>query len=450
MSAKNSTVHLGPAKAVQSKRGARAIVQSVWSKSAILALQACTGVLTARELGPNGRGELAAMILWPLLVANVTTFGLPSALIYHFRNGSEDRRRLAGNGLLASFVIGAVAAGVAAIVLPFWLHKYSQNVIHFAQLFLLTVPICSVTLAGRAILEADHQFSASNLVQLFTPLSTLAFLVLFLAMHMLDPFTAALAYITASLPSLGYMLFCEARLGYTWARPQFRVVRQMLQYGVRSYGIDILGTLSLQVDQVLVVALLSAEAMGSYVVVLSVSRMLNVFQNSAVMILFPKAAGREPEEVLALTGKCVRLSGLVSALAGCLICVMGHSLLRIVYGAAYDAATGTLYILVLEAVLSGVTFVLAQAFMALNRPGTITLVQAIGLSLSVPLMLWLIPSYGPYGAAISLLISTATRLLFVCAGFRFVLKQRRPRLIPSFSDVALLLDHWAIPLRENI
>lgn len=431
------------------KPGVSAIMQSVWSKSAILCLQAGTGVLTARTLGPEGRGELAAMILWPLLVANVTTLGLPSALIYHFRNRAEERRQISGSGLATAAVTGALAGAMAFTVLPWWLRQYPPAVIRAAQLFLLTVPICSVTLAGRAILEASHDFAASNAVQLLTPFATLIALLFLLASHNLTPFSAAAAYIAASLPSFGYMLFRVAQTGVRAVRPQLAMVRQILHYGIRSYGIDILGTLALQVDQVLVVSLLTADAMGSYVVVLSLSRMLNVFQNSAVMVLFPKAAGRDIEDVLSMTGKCVRISGLVSAFFGALVCIFGYTLLRLVYGADYASAAGALRILTVEAVLSGMTFVLAQPFMALNRPGTVTLVQGIGLSLSVPMMLILIPRYGVYGAAISLLTSTTVRLLLVCASFRIVLARSWPRLLPGLKDVAGLVNAWSVPTREH-
>ena len=115
--------------------------------------------------------------------------------------------------------------------------------------------------------------------------------------------------------------------------------------------------------------------MGSYVVVLSISRMLNVFQTSVVMVLFPKAAGHKAEKVLAMTGESVRISGMVTVACGAMVCIAGPTLLRVVYGAEYVSAAGALRILVLEAVLSGVTFVLAQAFMALNRPGVVTVLQ---------------------------------------------------------------------------
>jgi O-antigen/teichoic acid export membrane protein len=433
----------------ESRPGFRAVVQSIGSKVVILALQAGTGILTARALGPAGRGELAAMILWPLFVASATTLGVPSSLIYHLRSRVSGRERLVTSGFAMATVMGVIAAAAAALVLPWWLHQYSPGVILAAQWFLITVPLCSVTLAGRAVLEAEHDFSASNAIQILTPLATLVVLLVFLGLHRLTPYTAAIAYIAASLPAFGYMLRRIVRTGIRVARIQLTVIRQLLQYGVRSYGIDLLGTLALQVDQVLVVSLLSPGAMGSYVVVLSLSRMLNVFQQSVVMVLFPKAAGHPAETVIAMTGNSVRTSGLVTAVCGVFVCLTGPTLLRLLYGAEYVNAVGALRILVLEAVLSGVVFVLAQAFMALDRPGVVTILQAVGLSLSVPMMLWLIPRYGIYGAAISLLVSTTARLVFVTAGFRVFLKISPPRLLPGRNDVRLLMGAVHSMMRER-
>ncbi len=431
------------------RHGFRAVVQSVGSKSAILALQAGTGILTARTLGPEGRGELAAMILWPLLVASVTTLGVPSSLIYHMRNRPGERGHLVSSGFAMAAVLGVVAAAAVAATLPLWLHEYSPRVIHAAQLFLITVPLCSVTLAGRAVLEASHDFAASNAIQTLMPFATLLGLLFFLAIHRMNPYAAALAYIAASIPSFWFMVSRIRRKGIQAARIQLVAMKEILQYGIRSYGIDMLGTLALQVDQVLVVSLLSASAMGSYVVVLSLSRMLNVFQTSVVMVLFPKAAGHSTHKVLSMTGESVRISGMVTVACGTLVCIAGPSLLRVLYGSEYVAAAGALRILVLEAILSGITFVLAQAFMALNRPGVVTVLQGIGLSLSVPLMLWLIPLYGIYGAAVSLLVSTSARLLFVCIGFRVFLKTTPPRLLPAWSDIRMLFGACSLLVRER-
>ena len=79
-------------------------------------------------------------------------------------------------------------------------------------------------------------------------------------------------------------------------------------------------------------------------------------------------------------------------------------------------ATGTLQILTLEAIISGSITVMSQPFMAIGRPGVVTLLQVTGLTTSIPLMLIMVPHYGPIGASVALVCSALIRgaLLFTC------------------------------------
>ena len=126
------------------------------------------------------------MILWPLFIASLTTLGVPSALIYHLRHHPEQRANLVTNAFIMATVMGVVSSVITAFILPFWLHQYSPTIVRFAEIFLVTVPLCSVTLAGRAALEAEHDFSGSNAIQILTPLSTLIVLLGLLALHRLE------------------------------------------------------------------------------------------------------------------------------------------------------------------------------------------------------------------------------------------------------------------------
>ncbi|HKS96706.1 MAG TPA: hypothetical protein VJV74_11335, partial [Terriglobia bacterium] len=53
------------------------------TQAGILGLGAVTGILTARMLGPQGRGELAALTLWPMTLIFLCSMGLDSALVFH-------------------------------------------------------------------------------------------------------------------------------------------------------------------------------------------------------------------------------------------------------------------------------------------------------------------------------------------------------------------------------
>jgi O-antigen/teichoic acid export membrane protein len=92
---------------------------------------------------------------------------------------------------------------------------------------------------------------------------------------------------------------------------------------------------------------------------------------------------------------------------------------------------------------------MSQAFMALSRPGVVTALQAFGLLLTVPLMLVLVPRYGIEGAALSLLLSTCARFLFVMGSFSRFLKMPRPDLMLKGADLrymsSLVLRRLGVP-----
>jgi O-antigen/teichoic acid export membrane protein len=214
--------------------------------------------------------------------------------------------------------------------------------------------------------------------------------------------------------------------------------RTLFHYGIRAYGVDLCGTLALYVDQALVVRMLEPALMGTYVVALSLSRVLNAFHTSVVMVLFPNAVSRAPQTVREMTGRATRMSTLLTACAGIAVVALGPHLLGLLYGREYTSATPVLRILVLEVVLSGATLVLSQAFMALERPGIVTALHVTGLLLTLPLMVVLVPRLGIIGAGLSLLISTTARLIFVLVSFPLFLKMRAPNILPKMEDLKFM------------
>ena len=417
----------------------RSIGQTIGFRILIQAVNAGTGVLTARMLQPSGRGALAAITLWSGLISGLTSLGLPSALIYQIRTFPKRAGNLLYHAVVINLVISVAATLVSLFFIPIWLHQYPLWAIRAAQWFVLVTPMLSLTSVLRGALEASGAFTQSNLAQLLLPAITLATLLGLLAVHHLDTVSAGFAYTFTAIPVLLLMIWQARTLLSSRMLPSLLTSRTLLSYGLRSYGIDLLGTLALQVDQVLVVRFLTSADLGLYVVTLSLSRMLNVFQNSVVTVLFPRAAGREPMEALALTSRAARVSLLLTGLCAAFVAIAGPLLLRIFYGKAYARSSTSLRLLLIEVTISGCVFVLAQMFMAMGRPGTVTVLQGIGLALSIPLMLLLIPRFGINGAAISLLISTCCRFAFMYFSFPGVLKLPLPDLLPRREDLSMLL-----------
>ena len=426
-----------PAKMKKPISSATAVIQSVGAKFMIIGINAATGIITARSLGASGRGELAAMILWPVLLGSALTLGVPSALTYQLRHRPEQRSQLIGTALGIAFLMAVLGILVSFFFLPSWLSQYSPRTIMFARVYLLSMPLTTLLLAGRAALESHGKFTASNKLLITSPALTLIWLVALKFTHHLSPVSAAFAYGPVGIPPLWWM-WRDLREDHPTFRRWREPAKLLFAYGIRSYGIDLCGTMALYVDQALVVRMLAPELMGIYVVALSLSRMLNAFHTSVIMVLFPRSVGAAPDQISLMTGRAVRVSTSMTAVAGLVIAWFGPQVLKLLYGAGYSHATQVLRVLVVEVVLAGATLVLSQPFMALGRPGVITSLQVTGLALTIPMMFVLVPRLGLVGAGLALLVSTVTRFLGVLASYPVFLKMPAPSLVPTVNDFSFI------------
>ena len=266
-------------------------------------LNAITGIVTARALSPSGRGELAAMVLWPMLFAGLTTCGLPSALVYHMRRDEAAAPALIGWALALCTVASLVGTAIGWSLIPVWLSHHPPEVIRAAQWCLLTTLLCSLTLTARAAWEARGHFVESAMSQLVTPLFVVLGLALLAWGGGLTPAAAAAVYVVSGLPSLFWILSSLATVGRPTLDRDAAPWRRLTHYGFRSYGVDLCGILAIYLDQALVVGLLSASSMGIYAVALSLSRVIGAVHTTVATMVFPRVVGLAPEAMIAAVGR---------------------------------------------------------------------------------------------------------------------------------------------------
>ncbi|MEM7682164.1 MAG: lipopolysaccharide biosynthesis protein [Planctomycetota bacterium] len=406
------------------------------SKSLVLGANVVTGILTARALGPTGRGELTALNVGPALLAGILTLGIPSSIVYNFKRSPEDRAQLLGAALLLCLMLGCASALVGVWLLPYWLSEFSPDVVRAAQWFMLNAPIVLLMPVCSRALEASGVFRLSNTVRVLVPTGTLALLAGATALGWLSPIRAALCYVLGGAPVL-WMIVRLWRL-HRPTLPSLGALRRLTGFGLRSYGIDALHTLSRQIDQVIVVGVLAATLVGIYAVGLSAARLLNVVQESVVIVLFPKTASKSPTQVVAAVGLACRWTLALTFVLGLVVFAFGPGLLRLMYGERFVEAAPLLRLLVVDVLLASAVAVLTQSFMSLGRPGVVALLQGAGLMLAVPLMLWWVPEHGLMGAGAALLASTTVRLLSVLICYPLVLGLRPPWPILRPADVGAL------------
>jgi antigen flippase len=427
---------------VDAKSGGLAVIQTVLANIAVQGLNVASGVLTARTLGPIGRGMLAGIIMWPQFLAYAMTLGIPVATVYSLRRRPEASRQIAGTSLLVSVVVGVVAALVGFAIIPYSLHAYAHPTIRLAQLWVVVTPLELLAVTLMAQVQAAGAFSFYNLYRFLSPLSVLAILLVENALGRLTFGSAAFAYLLAGTPAMIWI----GAWAYKHYRPSLTSLRSttrlLLSYGVRAWGGDLMGTISNQVDRILVVGLLNPEAMGLYIVAQSAAGVLAVLPTAVVPITLPRSSNLDTEGILALTGSAVRATFYVMLAAALPLLLFGGILLNLVYGGKFIEASVVLPFLVIEAVADGLTSVLAQAFLASGFPGMVSMLQGCGLLTSIPLLYWMIPRFGLRGAGCALMISTLCRFLLVLVSFPYKLKSRPPGFIMGRAELIAHLSRF--------
>src|SRR4051812_39221001 len=81
-----------------SKGGTRvsATLQTFGAQLAVTMINILTGILTARLLGPEGRGLLAVLTLWPQLLGHLAGSAFASGLVYYLKSARDTGAELTG------------------------------------------------------------------------------------------------------------------------------------------------------------------------------------------------------------------------------------------------------------------------------------------------------------------------------------------------------------------
>ncbi|MCL6601683.1 MAG: oligosaccharide flippase family protein [Paenibacillus sp.] len=419
----------------KSKGNSSAAVKTMFVSILILLLNMLTGVLTARYLGPTGRGEQTAMVNWSQFLAFSMSFGIPSALIYNAKKNPDDAGVLYRMALMIALFFGTAAMIVGIVVLPYWLKSFSPEVVQFAQWSMILCPLIVVSQVNNATFQFRGDYKRFNWLRYLIPLMTLIMIGVLILTGTMTPFTTAVAYLAPSVPLFIWMTINLLRTYKVKMRDSYQQFKKLFTYGLGSYGNDLLGQFSYYIDQIIIAGLLRPADLGLYAVAVSLSRMVNFFSNSITVVLFPKASELSKEEAISLTFKAFRISTTFTLLGSLILMLIAPLVIPLLYGKDFNTALTVFRLLLLEVTISGGTLILAQAFMALGKPKFVSILQGVGLMLVIPLLFFLVPKFGLFGAGVAMLSSSILRFGFIILNIRFNLKVKIPRLIINGQDI---------------
>jgi O-antigen/teichoic acid export membrane protein len=367
------------------------------TRAFVVLMAAAQSVLVARALGPGGRGALAAVAGFATVLVALGGLGVGSANTYFLLDRPGAQRAIVSNSLWIGACVGgglSVAGLVLYALLPGVLPGLSGPEVVVA---LLSVPAMLVALFLQSVLMGQFRTRVYNAIA--AVLAALPVLALAVGFLVFDLGVLGTIVVTTAVQYVGLAAYVavtsEGPILAAFDRP---LARQMLRYGLRIYAATTLAFLVIRVDVLLVNGYSGASATGLYTAAVAIADLLYLLPLAVGFSLFPRVADTKQWD---LTLRVIRVFG-PSYLVLCLLSVaLAPAALSLLYGEAFSGAAELYYWLAPGAFALGILSVLSQHFSGIGLPWVLVCTWAAGLLVNVALNLALLPSEGPYVAALS-------------------------------------------------
>lgn len=415
-----------------------ALAASLASSLAIQGVNVVTGVLLARTLGPGDRGALAAVVLWPTLLAMAGSIGVFDAVVVRAARGTERPGRLVGSALALAAAEAVAVAAVAAVAVPAVLARFAPHAVSAGYLYLAYVPLALCTFAFLGVLNGRGRHTAFQRLRLAVPVVSAAGLVALRAAGHLTVTGAAVAYLVANAATLAAAAVLVLRETGV-ERPSRRIVRELFSFGLRSHLGNASSMLNERLDQLLVSVFLQPVALGLYVIAVTLTSLTSLVGSSVAFVSLPAvAAARDDAERRATARAFVGFTVLASTLVTVPVLVLAPWLVRLFFGEAFAGAVDVARILLVAAVVMSTNQALASVLTGAGRPLDQGAASLLGLVVTAAGLAALLPLLGILGAGVTSLVAYGVTLAWMVHRAKRALGLGSARLLLPSSEMARL------------
>ena len=387
-------------------------------QAGLLGVGALSGILSARLLGPVGRGELTALTLWPSTLIFLSHLGVNTALVFHV---GKQRFGLP-EVWTASTLLGAVQTVLVLLVglavLPLALRAYPARVLHLSIIFLGFAPIIIFGGQPSAIFQGQRNLPAYNALRAVAPsVYTMGLLALFVLRrpYLRDVVFCQLAGVVLAM-GWGYSLVCRrTRFRFAW---HGGALKSLLSFGLKTQLSSVTAFLNQRLDQLLLSLFISPRDLGLYVVAVTVTSVASVFPQAAGVVTYATGASSSPDEAERVIARSVQAS-LVWLGAGC-ACLFAVAPWAIpwAFGRAFAGSVLACRILLPGTIALGLSQVLHEGARALNQPALPSYAEGWSLMITLGCLYLLVPRFGFVGAAIASTLAYTGNLLITLVLFK--------------------------------
>lgn len=377
----------------------------------LIAAGVATSIITARTLGPVGRGDYYFVVTFTASIVQVANLGQHSSNTYLVAKDQRLLGSLVANSLWISLLLGGGVGALAALVA--WLGDVFPQT---PSEYLWVVPaLASVTLffmLGTNLLVGVERIVAYNAVEATSRIIVIVLLAAAgLAALSVSGFLAA-SLLSWALSAAGLLALLRRSSRDSLAF-HFDTFRTGMRFAAKAYVITLASFLVVRSSVFLLARLYSPVEVGYLSIAMQFTDVLSILPGSVALLLFPRLV-RGHDGWDHTVRACLIVGGLLS-LASLVLALAADPVVSLLFGDRYLPAVPILRWLLPGTVALGMTAVMSQFLSSVGIPRSLVAVWGIGVVLMLALGRLLIPSHGGVGAAIAFSITACALLTMVTA-----------------------------------
>jgi O-antigen/teichoic acid export membrane protein len=377
------------------------------------ALALITGPLSARLLGPSGRGELAAIQNLYWLVGTLSLLGMPEATLYFTARREREPRRIMSSGMVVALLACPVFYLLTYHLVPMLLAAQPPRVAITARGCILGIPLYVLCLVPLYSLRGNNDLAWWNLMRAVPAFGWLLLLVV-LPFFVVPTSTAiAFGYLGMLTLALAPTLWVIVRRIPGSFAPDPTLWPRMLKYGIPIGGSAIPILLNLRLDQMLMAALLPSRSLGLYVVAVAWSGLVTHLLYAIGTVLFPRVASAVEPSRGALLAQGCRVSMISAMLLALLVAAATPVAIPLLFGRAFQDSVAVSIVLVFAAVISGMNVVCEEGLRGIGETPIVFWGEAAGLLITALALAILLRPLGIMGAGIASVTGYLATLVFL-------------------------------------
>jgi O-antigen/teichoic acid export membrane protein len=339
-----------------------------------------TGIISARALGPDGRGVAIALATIAQLGGFLFALGVAQSLSYLIARRPGDGATLLTTWTLMLLPIGGVAIGTAQLLLP-TIFPSEPEAVSIGRWFMFSVVLVIGTELNYGLLLGIQDFTLYNVLRVAQPMLTaVSFVVLWQAGEL--TVTSALVAPTAATALVLAVGFARAVAVIGIGRPSVRAGARSLWVGIRGQGSSVANNVTARLDVAMLPAYVSSASVGIYSVATNISLVVFQLASTFAGLVLPAAASEPERSRIKIIGSLWAVMAIAAVMA-VVLGVFAEPLLNLVYGEDFRGAAESLRLLLPGAVLFAGSSILAAGIYAAGRPLTATLTQLLGMAVTV-------------------------------------------------------------------